>query len=143
MIDGQAEWLPRLKTAAFEASFRAYAPYSSFRVGAAVVDCAGNVFAGCNIENASYGLTICAERVAVFGAIAAGASQIVGVCVYADTSLPISPCGACRQVLMEFCSDAGVFLTWRDGSAAAGIVNDLLPFAFVGVMLKDKIVPSS
>jgi len=89
-----------LSMAAVECRARAHAPYSKFQVGAAVLTADGEIFAGCNVENASYGLTICAERVAVGSAVAAGHKQIVAVAV--ATSGAHSPCGACRQVLSEF-----------------------------------------
>ena len=81
---------------------RAHAPYSKFRVGAAVADEAGRIHVGCNVENASYGLTVCAERNAVAAAVAAGARRIVAVAVASGSRPPASPCGACRQVLAEF-----------------------------------------
>ncbi len=84
------------------ASQLAYCPYSRFRVGAAVLTSEGKIFAGCNVENASYGLTICAERSAVFRAVAQGASKICAVLVYTPTDKPTAPCGACRQVINEF-----------------------------------------
>ncbi len=80
----------------------AHAPYSHFSVGAAVENLDGRVFGGCNVENLSYGLTLCAERVAIHQAIAQGANQLVRIVVVADTTTPISPCGACRQVMAEF-----------------------------------------
>lgn len=113
------------------AAAHAYAPYSEFPVGAAVVDDKGRVFVGVNIENASHGLTICAERVAVFSAVAAGARQIRAVALTAKRRPAISPCGACRQVLAEFCepnalvhSDAG------NGKIKTWTVGELLPAAF-------------
>ena len=90
----------RLTDAALAVRQRAYAPYSNFHVGAALLTASGEIFAGCNVENASYGLTICAERVAIGSAVAAGHKQIVAVAV--ATSGGHSPCGACRQVLSEF-----------------------------------------
>ena len=90
------------------ASQRAYCPYSRFPVGAAVLTGAGKIVAGCNVENASYGLTICAERSAIFRAIAQGAAEIRAVLVYTPTEKPTAPCGACRQVMNEFGPDAEV-----------------------------------
>jgi len=95
------DWQPLIDQA-WEARERAYAPYSDFKVGAALLSEDGRVFTGCNVENLSYGLTICAERVAIGSAVAAGATKFVGVAVVADTAVPISPCGACRQVMSEF-----------------------------------------
>jgi cytidine deaminase len=92
----------RLLLAAWHAREMAYAPYSNFAVGAALLSTDGAIFAGCNVENISYGLTNCAERVAIGAAVAAGVRGFVAVAVVADTAVPISPCGACRQVLAEF-----------------------------------------
>src|SRR5512143_376004 len=94
-----------LAQAARLASERAYCPYSRFRVGAAVLTEMGEIVSGCNIENASYGLTVCAERVAVFRAVAQGARTLRAVVVYTPTPTPSAPCGACRQVLYEFGPD--------------------------------------
>jgi cytidine deaminase len=91
-----------LVEAAWNARQRAYAPYSNFAVGAALLAADGRIFGGCNVENLSYGLTNCAERVAIGAAVAAGVREFVAVAVVADTGVPISPCGACRQVLAEF-----------------------------------------
>ncbi|MFC5524849.1 cytidine deaminase [Rhodanobacter ginsengisoli] len=87
---------------------RAYAPYSSFHVGAALLTLDGRTFSGCNVENASYGLCNCAERTALFGAIAAGCrpGDFAALAVIADTPAPVSPCGACRQVMVELCGEA-------------------------------------
>jgi cytidine deaminase len=92
----------RLVTVAWQARDAAYAPYSNFAVGAALLATDGRIFLGCNVENISYGLTNCAERVAIGAAVAAGAREFLAVAVVADTRVPISPCGACRQVLAEF-----------------------------------------
>lgn len=110
----------------------AHAPYSSFRVGAVVLAADGRVFAGCNVENLSYGLTMCAERVAVGSAIAAGVREIVGVVVVADTTEPISPCGACRQVLAEF-GDPEILLASRKRRETFRL-SQLLPRAGVGIL---------
>ena len=91
-----------LVESAWQARKMAYAPYSNFAVGAALLATDGRVFLGCNVENISYGLTNCAERVAIGAAVAAGVREFMAVAVVADTGVPISPCGACRQVLAEF-----------------------------------------
>ena len=108
---------------------RAYAPYSHFRVGCALEAEDGRVFVGCNVENASYGLTICAERAAVSAAVAAGAQRFRRAVVVSDADPPAAPCGACRQVLSEFGRDLRV-----DGVSPAGTVSwtiaELLPSAF-------------
>lgn len=87
---------------AWQTRERAYAPYSHFFVGATVQDADGRTFSGCNVENLSFGLTICAERVAISCAIAAGAKELRRIVIVADTATPVSPCGACRQVMAEF-----------------------------------------
>lgn len=87
---------------AWQTRAHAHAPYSQFFVGAAVSDTEGRIFTGCNVENLSFGLTICAERVAIASAIAAGARDLTAIVVVADTDTPVSPCGACRQVMAEF-----------------------------------------
>jgi cytidine deaminase len=110
---------------------RAYAPYSRFPVGAAVADELGRVFAGCNVENRSYGLTICAERVAVAAAVAAGARRIVGVAVVSDTSPPAAPCGLCRETLAEFAdADLPIHLATPSGERRSFRLGDLFPEPF-------------
>jgi cytidine deaminase len=123
-----AESHAQLLEAARSARGRAYAPYSSFRVGAAVL-ADDQIFAGCNVENASYGLTICAERVAVFAAIAAGHRQIEAVAVATEAPAPTAPCGACRQVLHEFGPDMTVLIAAGD-EVVATTLRALLPMAF-------------
>ena len=116
--------------AAREASTLAYAPYSRFPVGAAVLADDGRVFTAANVENASYGLTSCAERNAVFAAVSAGVRCIVAVAIYTPTAGPVSPCGACRQVIHEFGVDA-VVLSCCDGEERGRwSIGALLPGAF-------------
>ena len=117
-----------LVKAASEARGRAYAPYSGLRVGAAVL-AGGAVYTGCNVENASYGLTICAERSAVFAAVAAGQRRIDAVAVAGDGERPTAPCGACRQVLHEFGPAMAVIMVAR-GTLLVRPLAELLPLAF-------------
>lgn len=112
-----------------KARVHAYAPYSGFAVGAAVLAADGRVFVGCNIENASYGLTNCAERTAIFSAVAAGARELRALAVVADGALPCSPCGACRQVIAEFAVER-IILANLKGSRRVVTKEELLPFAF-------------
>lgn len=109
---------------------RAYAPYSRFRVGAALLAGDGRVFTGCNVENASFGLSICAERNAVARAVAAGCRDFVAVAIAADADRPVSPCGACRQVLAEFNPGMRVIMAGRKGPASVSRLDRLLPSAF-------------
>ncbi|RAS77918.1 cytidine deaminase [Priestia endophytica] len=109
----------------------AYAPYSKFKVGAALLTENGDVYKGCNIENAAYSLCNCAERTALFKAYSDGNKQYTALAVVADTDRPVSPCGACRQVISELCpSDMKVYLTNLKGDVAEMIVSELLPGAF-------------
>jgi cytidine deaminase len=121
--------------AAREARERAWAPYSRFKVGAALETADGAIITGCNVENASYGLTICAERVAMFKAIAEGHRQFVRIAVVADTEAPTSPCGACRQVLWEFGQDLEVILANLTSVTGHHRMADLLPHPFSGRLL--------
>lgn len=119
-----------LLRAAREASTGAYAPYSLFHVGAAVLAEDGRVFTAANVENASYGLTSCAERNAIFAAVSAGARSIVAVAIHTPTAQPVSPCGACRQVIHEFGADA-VVVSGCDGEGRGRwSIGELLPDAF-------------
>jgi len=114
---------------AVKAMERAYAPYSHFKVGAAVLTKSGKVFEGFNIENSSYGLSICAERVAIFGAVVAGERHFEKIAVVADTDKLVSPCGACRQVMSEF-GNFQVIMANTSGQRIVKNVSELLPFAF-------------
>ncbi len=104
-------WRERMLRAAVRAVRNAYAPYSGFRVGAAVLSGSNRIFSGTNIENSSFGLTVCAERVALWKAVAAGERTIKAVLVYTDTDDLTPPCGACRQVIFEFSADAEIVMT--------------------------------
>ena len=119
-----------LLEAAIAARENAHAPFSKFKVGAAVEDSSGRIYTGCNIENATYGLTMCAERVAVFKAISEGARQFRRVAVAADTDALTPPCGACRQILWEFCGDAEITLVNLHGRTEAFRLRDLFPRPF-------------
>jgi cytidine deaminase len=127
MTDAQANELVR---AAHEASERAYAPYSKFSVGAALLCESGAIFTGCNVENASYGLTICAERAAVFSAVAGGERRFHALAVYAESDDPAPPCGACRQVLSEFADDMPIYLAGRNGKWQEVGLRELQPMPF-------------
>jgi cytidine deaminase len=122
-----------LMTAARRAANNAYAPYSCVRVGAAVLTGSDRVFVGCNVENASHGLTTCAERVAIQNAVAAGEKGMTAVAVFSPDIKCITPCGACRQVMAEFSPDAGlsVLLEGKKGTEAIPL-GKLLPRAFKG-----------
>ncbi|MCS6817001.1 MAG: cytidine deaminase [Blastocatellia bacterium] len=113
----------------------AYAPYSEFAVGAALLTADDRVFTGCNIENASYGLTVCAERVALFKAVSEGVREFSRIALVADTEALISPCGACRQVLWEFAPDLIVVSANLKGQMRVHPLRGLLPEPFDGRML--------
>ena len=116
--------------ASLEARLNAHAPYSHFLVGAALEDKDGRVFTGCNVENATYGLSVCAERVAVFKAISEGARKFQRIAVAADTQDLTPPCGACRQILWEFCGDIEVTLTNLHGKTETLQLRELFPRPF-------------
>lgn len=120
----------RLELAARAAAGAAYSPYSKFSVGAAVLTGSGKIFAGCNVENASYGLCNCAERTAIFSAVAAGERRIRAVAVYTATPTPTLPCGACRQVINEFGPEALVISTCATALRHETTLPELLPRAF-------------
>ncbi|HEX4643370.1 MAG TPA: cytidine deaminase [Candidatus Acidoferrales bacterium] len=119
-----------LVAAARTAREHAHAPYSNFRVGAAVRAKSGRIFTGCNVENATFGLTLCAERVAIFKAISEGERGFDAVAVVADTGKLTPPCGSCRQILWEFCGDAEVILANLKGEVERYRLSELLPKAF-------------
>jgi cytidine deaminase len=116
--------------AALRVREHAHAPFSKFKVGAALADDAGNLYTGCNVENATYGLTVCAERVAVFKAISEGARKFRRIAVAADTAILTPPCGACRQILWEFCGDIEVILTNLQSKTESLRLKDLFPRPF-------------
>jgi cytidine deaminase len=121
---------PELITAALAVRENAHAPYSKFRVGAALLDDSGRIHTGCNVENATYGLTVCAERIAVFKAISEGAGYFVKIAIVADTDQLTPPCGACRQILWEFCGDIEVILSNLHGKTESIQLATLFPRAF-------------
>lgn len=120
----------RLEAAARRAAASSYSPYSKFRVGAAVLTESGRIFAGCNVENASYGLCNCAERTAIFTAAAAGERRLRAVAVYTPTATPTLPCGACRQVMHEFGPEAVVICLCDSPARREEALSALLPGAF-------------
>ena len=119
-----------LQSAALAVRENAHAPYSKFRVGAALEDSSGRIHTGCNVENATYGLTLCAERVAVFKAISEGAREFRRIAIAADTDTLTPPCGACRQILWEFCGDIEIVLLNPRGKSEVLRLKELFPRAF-------------
>jgi cytidine deaminase len=130
-MDAQFDDLIR---SALKVRLQAYAPYSKFAVGAAVQCKSGALFAGSNIENISYGLTICAERIAIGSAVAAGEREFVAIAVVADTIEPIVPCGACRQFLAEFCPDLIIVSATVGGNRKIDKLSRLLPDPKRGIL---------
>ena len=116
--------------AARAARNHARATFSGFKVGAAISDEQGRIFTGCNIENDSYGLSMCAERVAIFKALSEGAGKLLRVVVMADTETLTTPCGACRQLLWEFCPDAELILANLDGKRESFSIAQIFPRPF-------------
>jgi cytidine deaminase len=125
----------RLVEAALEARRRARAPFSGFLVGAALEEEDGRVFAGCNVESASYGLTMCAERVAAFRAVAEGGRRFARIVIAADSAVLTPPCGACRQVLWELCGDVEIVLVNLQGARETMRLSTLLPRPFDATFL--------
>jgi len=119
---------------AWAAREKAYAPYSKFLVGAALLTQSGEIFSGCNIENISLGLTLCAERTAAAAAVQAGQRNFVAIAVAADTRLPVVPCGACRQFLAEFNTELEIYSVGRDQEQRAWSLLHLLPSPRAGIL---------
>jgi cytidine deaminase len=113
-----------------KAKVAAYSPYSNFKVGAAVLTKSGRIFVGCNIENCSYGLTVCAERVAIFNAISAGEKEFKAIAIVTDSTELTPPCGACRQVIWEFSRDVKIILANSQGKQRTTKISNLLPTPF-------------
>jgi cytidine deaminase len=114
----------------------AHAPFSHFSVGAALETSEGHMITGCNIENATYGLTICAERVAVFKAVSQGQRHFTRIAIVADTDVPTPPCGACRQILWELCGDIEVIVGNLASTLGVYRLSDLFPLPFDGRVLR-------
>jgi cytidine deaminase len=128
----------RLLEAARDALTRAHAPFSKFKVGAALLTSDGRVFTGCNVENATYGLTVCAERVAIFKAVSEGAQRFSQIVIATATDELTPPCGACRQIIWEFCGDIPVILTNLHGKTEQLQMSALFPRPFDQTQLKTK-----
>ena len=126
--------LDELIAKARDASERAYAPYSQFQVGAALLTKSGEVFVGCNVENISYGLTNCAERSAIFSAVSAGIRDFIKIVIFSNSKVPISPCGACRQVMAEFAPNLEIISVNAAGERFQSTLDQLLPRAKTGIL---------
>jgi cytidine deaminase len=124
------DW-PELRRLAEQAAEAAYAPYSHFHVGAALLAEDGRIFSGCNVENASFGLTVCAERTAIFTAVSARVRRYSGLVVVTSSDAPVTPCGACRQVLHEFQPGFEVRCYGKSGAELITSTTELLPRAFI------------
>ena len=126
----------RLVEIATEARAKAFAPFSNFKVGAAVLTKSGKIYTGCNVESASYGLTVCAERVAIWKAVSEGEKEFTNIAVVADTQELTPPCGVCRQIIWEFCDDIPVTFSNQHGKTETVAMRELLPRAFDTKFLK-------
>ena len=134
LAPGTREWT-ELRTRALAAMEHAYAPYSQFRVGAAVLGSDGSISDGCNMENASYPAGMCAERAAIAAAVARGVREFKAIVIATEADTPTPPCGVCRQVLMEFAPRLTVLSVTRAGDEAQWLISDLLPHAFTPTSL--------
>ncbi len=130
------EIIKRAKETALKTRENAHAPYSNFLVGAVLIDDNNNLWEGCNVEASSYGLTICAERSALVGAVSRGVKSFKGVVVCTDTEIPTSPCGACRQMLIDFAPNALVIMMNVKGDEARMSLRELLPAAFTDAQMR-------
>ena len=128
----------QLLEAARAVRLHSHAPFSHFQVGAALETTAGRIFTGCNVENATYGLTLCAERLAVFKAISEGERSFTRIAIVADTAEPTPPCGACRQILWEFAGDLEIILGNLEQETGRHRLKDLLPLPFDSRLLEKK-----
>jgi cytidine deaminase len=137
MILNNKEYVNILFKEALKVRENAYVPYSKFKVGAAILTEKGNIYTGCNVENSSFGLTVCAERNAVFKAVSNGEKNFRCMVVVADTKEPVSPCGACRQVVSEF-GDFEIILSNLNGDFKYTSVKELLPYNFSEEHLNEK-----
>ncbi|TGE32801.1 cytidine deaminase [Desulfosporosinus sp. Sb-LF] len=133
-LEIEAEKVHELMNRAQAAYRQAYIPYSHYPVGAAVLFASGEIYSGCNVENVSYGLTVCAERNAIFQAVARGERELKGIAIAVPTDEFPSPCGACRQVIREFAVDCPVILINGQGQTKKTSLKVLLPDAFVGLV---------
>lgn len=125
-------------SAALEAREKALAPFSGFEVGAALLTKDGEIFTGCNVESATFGLTMCAERVAIFKAVSEGVTEFGSIAVVADTERLTPPCGACRQVIWEICGNVTVVMSNLEGLRKQFEMRELLPEAFDSSFLEDS-----
>ncbi len=135
-MSDKVEWQP-LIDAALEARSRAYAPYSGYLVGAALLGAGGELFTGCNVENAAYPICLCAERAALGTAVSAGCQRFVALAIATGGSRPGTPCGMCRQALSEFTPDLPIMLVTANGQSAQWSLDQLLPGSFGPAMLQD------